>query len=427
MEEKKNYKVESVYLKNYKGIEEIELDLDCKSFIIWGSNGKGKTSVLAALEDLFTGEKVTKKQIKKGESKEELWAVVKEGASGAKYKIRRVVTEATSKLEITMPDDPHFKAAKPQSWINDILGEVNFDLDNLLNKSIEMQIKTFKEIIGVDTEKVDNALKFAEEKRKDNKKLLASEESRLDVLPHTFVEQYKVPQDSQSVRLKYDAYKEAENEIKSIDSAINATIENQAYTRKKIENYKILIKEEEAKLESIIENLKKGDEQKALFQKHIDENVSVVEQFNTITEYSNNHNKVVSYLKGKEAVKAIEAEVKLWDDRVEQARAGRAKILSSVEMPVEGLSFDPERGIIYNDIPLSEWNTAERIFVEAMIRMSRKDVSLKVIRIPEASLLDNENVARLTEMCERNGFQVAMEMVSRDPEDLRVEYIDETK
>ena len=135
MSEKKDYKIEKIYLKNYKGIEEKEIALNCNSFIVYASNGGGKTSLLNAVEELFTG-KATAKQIKKDSDKAEIWAVAKELDSGVKYKIKRVITEKSSRLDITSDSDPNFEPkGGPQKWLNDVFGEISFDLGTLLSKS----------------------------------------------------------------------------------------------------------------------------------------------------------------------------------------------------------------------------------------------------------------------------------------------------
>jgi predicted ATP-binding protein involved in virulence len=134
----KEFKIETVYLKDYKGIDEEKINLNCQSFIIWASNGKNKTSLLNSIEDLFVGKNVGATQIKNGADKSELWAVLKETKSGVRYKVKRVITEKSSRLDIVCDSDPNFKPGNgPQTWINDVLGEISFNLGDLLKKSKE--------------------------------------------------------------------------------------------------------------------------------------------------------------------------------------------------------------------------------------------------------------------------------------------------
>src|SRR3990167_11273816 len=48
-------KIKKIKIEALRGITELELDLECKSLIIFGENGAGKSSIVDALEFFFTG------------------------------------------------------------------------------------------------------------------------------------------------------------------------------------------------------------------------------------------------------------------------------------------------------------------------------------------------------------------------------------
>ena len=412
----KNFKIEKIYLKDYKGIEEKEIDLACNSFIVYASNGEGKTSVLNAIEELFTG-KATSKQIKKDADKAEIWAVTKELNTGAKYKIKRVITEKTNRLDITCDVNPNFKPdGGPQTWLNDVFGEISFDLGSLLNKSSEEQVKQIKAICGIDTSFLDEKIKTAEEKRKEANVLLKSAKSV-----------YEKASESIKGIENIDEFEEPKPITEMVSELQRMKENNRAHTQyaEKIKS----LQDEIAELNKKLENAEQALEDNIKFQAALDKPQNTVELEKKIEEAENNSKKysaIQVFKKEKENFEAVKKEYDLWDGRIELARKKRKEYLESVDLPVQGLTFSDEKGLLYNEIPLSEWNTAEKAFIEAMIKMSRKDIHLKVVRVENASLLDDENIKRLTKSCHENGYQVAFEMVSRQKQELKVEYIDET-
>jgi hypothetical protein len=412
----KEFKIEKVFLKNYKGIDEENINLKCQSFIIWASNAKGKTSFLNSVEDLFVGKNVGAPQIKKGADKSEIWAVIKETGSGVRYKVKRVITEKTTRLEIICDSDPNFKPeGGPQTWINDVLGQISFNIGDLLSKSKEEQVKELKKLCNIDTTNIDIKLKEAETQRTDFNTLLKNAKAKFEAV--------KAPSDED-----LEKFKETKNSTELNAKLVKQVEINAKHTQleQDIENNKKAVADLEKKLEAAETLLKEQKAQKEKLEKF--EDITLLsKEIEDVNDHNEQVRKNTEFLTLQKEYEENKASAELWQSRVELARKKRQEYIQSAKLPVDGLSFDEEKGIMYKEIPLSEHNTAEKAFVEAMIKMSRQSVNLKVIRIENASLLDDENIKRLTEKCKEAGYQVGFEMVSRTPQDLKVEYLDETE
>lgn len=48
--------IKRLHVSEFRGIREIELDLNCKSFIVWGPNGSGKSGIVDAIDFALTGD-----------------------------------------------------------------------------------------------------------------------------------------------------------------------------------------------------------------------------------------------------------------------------------------------------------------------------------------------------------------------------------
>ncbi len=88
--------------------------------------------------------------------------------------------------------------------------------------------------------------------------------------------------------------------------------------------------------------------------------------------------------------------------------------LAKAEFPVPGLSFD-EDGVTFNSIPLAQASSAEQIRVSLAIAMALNP-KLRVLRIADGSLLDQESLALISETVTANDFQLWIERVGNADE-----------
>jgi energy-coupling factor transporter ATP-binding protein EcfA2 len=84
--------------------------------------------------------------------------------------------------------------------------------------------------------------------------------------------------------------------------------------------------------------------------------------------------------------------------------------LKSAKMPVEGLSLAGR--VMFNGLPFGQASDAERLRVSVGIAMAANP-SLRVIRIKNGSLLDEDNLALLAKLAHERDYQVWVETVQR--------------
>lgn len=83
--------------------------------------------------------------------------------------------------------------------------------------------------------------------------------------------------------------------------------------------------------------------------------------------------------------------------------------LASAEFPVDGLGFD-DTGVTYQGVPFSQASSAEQIRVSLAMAMAANP-DLRVIRIMDGSLLDNDAMQAIREQVADNNFQLWIERV----------------
>jgi len=87
----------------------------------------------------------------------------------------------------------------------------------------------------------------------------------------------------------------------------------------------------------------------------------------------------------------------------------KAEGLASATFPVEGLGFDDE-GVTYQGIPFQQASSAEQIKVSLAMAMALNP-KLRVLRIMDGSLLDDESLKIIEQMAVDHDYQVWLEKV----------------
>lgn len=95
------------------------------------------------------------------------------------------------------------------------------------------------------------------------------------------------------------------------------------------------------------------------------------------------------------------------DERTRQKQDAIAR----AAMPVEGLSFG-DGEVLLDGVPFSQASTAQQIRVGFQLAIARRP-TLRVIRIQDGSLLDDDSMALIAVLAERHDMQVWVEVVDR--------------
>jgi len=92
---------------------------------------------------------------------------------------------------------------------------------------------------------------------------------------------------------------------------------------------------------------------------------------------------------------------------IEALERQKAEALSSVKMPIEGLSVNDE-AVTYNGVPIRQISQGEALRVGVAVSMALNP-KLRVLRIVDGSLLDSTNLAAIAEMVCEEDFQIWIE------------------
>jgi hypothetical protein len=139
--------------------------------------------------------------------------------------------------------------------------------------------------------------------------------------------------------------------------------------------------------------------------KAIKEQIANAETVNNAVRNKVLHGRLSETLAGHEATVAGISK------QLEEMDTLKRKSITSAVMPVEGLSFDSEKGeLVFTGIPFAQASSAQQIRVAVALAMA-KNPKIRLILIRDGSLLDKKSYALLEELAKQYNFLVVLESV----------------
>jgi chromosome segregation ATPase len=116
-------KIKRVVIHNYRGVEELDLDVPAAGAIARGRNGAGKSTILKAIKAALLAQDVGPDAIRKGAAKSEILVDIDD------LEVRRVITENGNRVSVSRGE---FEVKRPQTYLTELLGTSSLDPMDLL-------------------------------------------------------------------------------------------------------------------------------------------------------------------------------------------------------------------------------------------------------------------------------------------------------
>ncbi len=105
----------------------------------------------------------------------------------------------------------------------------------------------------------------------------------------------------------------------------------------------------------------------------------------------------------------VDKEIGKLNDAITRHRKLQTDLITNAKYPVKGLGFSDE-GVTYNGLPFEQASNAEQIEVSVAMGMAANP-KLRVMRIKDGSLLDDNAMAAVERMANEQDFQIWVEVV----------------
>lgn len=383
--------------ENIKKLKVVDIT-PTKDFIqITGKNGSGKTSVLDAIWWALAG-----KEAIQGKP-------IREGAEKARIKlnlgdlvVERRFTQSGTTLTVENADG--FKASSPQSMLDAIIGHLTFDPLEFSRMEGKKQFDELRKIADV---KVDfGALAAADkddtEKRRDINRDVKNLEGELAGLV--------VPDDAPDEPVDVDSLMAQLGEIESHNKAVEAGKATERDYKNRVAEIKREIAECEDRLLDLRERLSKGETFIAGLKIPDEQDATEVKaqiagaQARNLAHFAKKRKATL-----QEQIAAKQAESDAFTLRLQDRAEDKNNALSESKMPIEGLTFG-DGEVLFNGIPFLQLSGAEQLRVSVAIAMAANP-KLKIIRIKDGSLLDDEGLKMIQAAAAEKDYQVWCERV----------------
>lgn len=409
-------RIVSLVAENVKRLKAVRIDPKGNMVRITGRNAQGKTSILESIFWALAGAGVIQKApIRNGEQS----ALIKLDLGELKVVRKFERTDAGDfTTSISVENGEGMRAPSPQKLLNAMLDELALDPLEFSRMKAEEQFELLKRFVpGVDFAAIEkaNATDFAERTNVNRKAGDARTRAAAIMVPA------EVPAervDEQALIDELAAVGEHNGEIEArklrreqaeLDAATKrndaAALKAKAERlRKEAEECDRIAGERIAEAEALEKKLAdagplpepkdKAEVQARLTNaKAANAALDAVARRDALTKEALDHEK-----RSEELTAAMDAR-----------KADMRKAIAEAKLPVEGIGFG-EKHITLNGVPFEQASSAEQLRASMAIAMARKP-RLRVIRVREGSLLDDEGMRIIAEMAEASDFQVWIESV----------------
>lgn len=455
----KQYKVQKVVIKDFKGIEDLAMNVNGQHVILIGDNELGKSSALDAIWTNLSAKRIPQQPIRQGAVRAEVMVVV--GNDELKYEIERKYTEKGSYLEITSPEG--FKTSKIAN-LTSLVGDIDLDVFDFVELSKTVpgrrdQVTIIKKFLNDETIKKldDNSFKISQIKEtrsglnvriNDLKGLVNTGAAKFDF---DDVEKFTDHKDLNVIQDKYQKAIEHNTGWTNIvnkwcDTSLPEAIEIDEVTDAieeakvgKCNEIDLAIKGKNGEIERLkkeIVELSKNKEGRIAYydgEKLVvkdfkkEDTATLKEEYETGKTHNDKVDKVKEHLKNKTELEEKKKDYDTWSSKVTKIEQETRQIITESEVPVKGLTFD-EDGLFLNGLPFTEEQLSTSELMEVGVELAvAKNPKVKIIRINRGESLGEKKFDNLIKFCNKKGYQLFIEKVDGSKKELKLQYFNTLK
>lgn len=421
-------KIINLKAENFKRLSAIDITPTGDVIQITGKNKQGKSSILETIDALFEGSgAMPEKPVKIGESKGKLHMAIGEGPDRIEYLVSKTFSTKNPKGTLTIEsvdggkNSSPQKISSPQTLLDQIIGKLSFDPLAFINKDNKEQRDIVLGLMGVDIDGIDKEIKRLKDERqikgRDVKKAEGHYNSLPAIVPGAPDKEVSAAEltDKLTKAIAHNQeMTDAQAALDTLKAAGTARLESIKTKEAEIEQKRaeIAALEEGNKLiQAEVDNIraewrKKRDAldlKEAIEIQPIQDEISKIDETNKTVRNNADNNKAGTDLQ------TLQKEYDNFTLQIQAKEKEKTTALESCEIPVPGLTLGEEK-LLYNNLPISQCSAAEAITIGLTIGM-KMNPKLRVLRIKDASLLDEDSLAVIRKLTADHDFQIWLECV----------------
>jgi DNA repair exonuclease SbcCD ATPase subunit len=380
---------------------------------ITGPNGSGKSSVLDSLWWALEGAKHIQA------------APIRKGANKARIKLdlgeliveRRFTPSGTT---ITVENREGARYPSPQKMLDELLGSLTFDPLAFVRMDPRMRFEALRRLVKLDLDldelAKENERQYAE--RTEVNRTAKSQRARLDAMGPIIPDLPSDPINTDALIGDIAAAGERNakiNQRRNARAAVPAQVDDLAARAYALESEAEQLRARADQLDAEAKDL--HEQARTLMQKLQDAeplpdlvDVAALQAELQRADKINAgllHNKAVRDL--QQELAETEARAVTLTEAMDARHRRKIEAISAAKMPIEGLTLG-DGVVLMNGLPLDQASSAEQLRISAAIAMAGNP-KLRVLRIKDGSLLDDNGLRLLSEMATASDYQIWIERV----------------
>jgi len=390
--------------ENFKRLQAVDITPTGNLVPITGKNANGKSSVLDAIWAALGGAThLQAEPIRKGATKARIKLDLGE------LVVTRNITEKGSTLTVENAEGLSYKA--PQRMLDDLVGALAFDPLAFTRMKPREQFDQLRAVakVDLDLDKLDAQNKTDFERRTEINREARQLRAQIEgitvsevVAPEVDVdallaEQQRISEANTQARLAHQERLRKEEELSRLKALI--------------EDIRARFNDTKQKIDALTQEL--ADEpvvDQSAFEAQMLEITDKIRDAQAQAEAAALARQQAARVSDLEArAESTEAKAQALTEAMDARTKVKMDAIAAAKIPVPGLSFG-EGVVLFNGVPFDQASSAEQLRVSVSIAMAANP-KLRVIRITDGSLLDEDSMAMLGDMAREGDYQVWVEVV----------------
>jgi hypothetical protein len=409
-------KIIQLEAENVKRLRAVTIRPDGNIVEISGRNGQGKSSVLDAIWWALSGTThIQAVPIRKGENEARIRLDLGEIKVIRTFRKREDETFTTS---LTVESTEGARYPSPQRMLDSLLGALSFDPLAFTRMDGKAQLQAMRRFVpGVDFEATEAANKADFDRRTDlnrQAKQFRAQAAGIAVpedLPQERVDDValldeltRAGEHNAELERRKARRDEANNAARSLSEQASARRSEATELRRRADEYDQRAQADEIAADELRERIRTAPAlPEAIDVAPIRARIAEASRLNAAFEARDRRAGV------EREADRVESQVATLTAAIKSRKDGMQAAVAKAEMPVPGLTFGADE-ILLAGVPFDQASSAEQLRTSVAIAMAANP-KLRVIRVQDGSLLDEEAMRILAEMAAEADYQVWIERV----------------
>ncbi len=402
-------KIVQLQAENVKRLKAVTITPDGNIVEITGRNGQGKSSVLDAIWWALSGTThIQAVPIRKGENEARIRLDLGEIKVTRTFRAREDKTFTTS---IVVENTEGARYPSPQRMLDSLLGALSFDPLAFTRMDGKAQMETLKRFVtGIDFDAIEKANKADFDRRTDvNRQARTLRAQAIGIA---------VPEDAPAERVDDAALVEEMQRAGEHNALVERRKANRDTFLADTQRLEARAADLRAQAQELLDEAADVDERAAERRRQIAAAEPLPEPIDTAAlreriDDARTINAAVALREQRQRIEAeaaeAEAQAAALTKAMEERAAQKRDAIAKAALPVPGIGFGEDE-ILLDGVPFDQASSAEQLRTSVAIAMAANP-KLRVIRVQDGSLLDEEAMRILAEMAAEADYQVWIEVV----------------